>query len=462
MSEVSDSNYWEKRDIADKAKATFRAAVGEEVYAEWAAEASVWRQESMFQLHGNRRDEPAGFNLSWARRWVCKRAHDLGWTEALHGDFDASIRNDRHTHKAERIGKKYQWIALYELCARMADNLQPLPGRDGAGDIARLRNIDPSLLVTQTEDDGWRRFEEPSFWVPQGPSLEAVTVDQALNWLNANEDLFDGADNVEVTNLLDDKRWLVLSGFESWRGGNGVLDRDTWRRIGCFVVRKKDLGKALALIESEHFQTSEDVPSSRSGGLRSYLGEHPWSWCADDNGIDPDNEWIKGWRPSNTKKKAISIRPTTAEYIAEAAGYDASINQNINLNLPAGWLMNGLGLRLTDGRTIMYVDATGVVRFMDPSVAMTGRSAALIDRDAFLSFLMQEKYVAIWAIAGEKNVYGKSHGEGFGGRWTFTRIFHTRGTEIVAMDRYQSFDAPSESQLAALRTAEADSEEHDG
>lgn len=62
----------------------------------------------------------------------------------------------------------------------MADNLQPLPGHDDAGDIGRLRNIDPSLLVTQTEDDGWRCFEASSFWVPPEPDLKPVTVDQAL------------------------------------------------------------------------------------------------------------------------------------------------------------------------------------------------------------------------------------------------------------------------------------------
>uniref|UniRef100_UPI0022E5C815 hypothetical protein n=1 Tax=Aeromonas sp. QDB11 TaxID=2990482 RepID=UPI0022E5C815 len=76
--------------------------------------------------------------------------------------------------------------------------------------------------------------------------------------------------------------------------------------------------------------------------------------------------------------------------------------------------------------------------------------------EAFLAFLKQEKLVAIWALAGEKNVYGGNHNDGFGGRWTFTRIFHSHGDEIIALERYQSFDAPSPSQLAALKqTAES-------
>ena len=457
----NDAEYLEKREITDQARATFRAAVGEEAFAQWNVEASEWRQQGMYQRHGKGHDALAEFNLAWARRWVCKRAHDLGWSEELHGNFDISVKNERQTHQVERIGKKYQWIALYELCARVADNLQPLTKDSAAGDFVRLRNIDPSLLVTQTHDDGWRRFEEPTFWIPPGPAWEPVKVEQALDWLNADQEVYDGMDNISVVNPADSTQWLVLKGFESWRGGSATLDRETWRRIGCFVVRKKDLKDALALLKGKHFQGDSDLPSARSGDFRSYLGAHPWAWRANDDQAKPDSEWIEAWRPYSAMEKAVTIRPTTASYLAESTEYDASISQNINLNLPAGWLIDGLGLRLTDGVTIKYVDAGSVVRFMDPSVSMNGRSAGLIDREAFLSFLNREELVAVWALSGEKNVYGKDHDKGFGGRWTFTRVFHTNGTELVALERYQTFDEPSSSQLAALRKAEEDISEHE-
>lgn len=459
-SEAAELGYAEKRDGTEHAIATFRAAVGEDVYAQWSAQASDWRKSGMFQPFGNRRDEPAEFNLAWARRWVCKRAHDLGWSESLHGAFDLSIRNDRHTHQVERIGKKYQWIALYELCARMADNLQPLPGHDTGVDVLRLRNIDPSLLVAQTEDDGWQRFEEPCFWVPPPPELPPMALDEALRWLNLNVDYVDGEDNIEVKNPTDDKPWLVLKGFENWRGGSKSVKLDTWRRIGCFVVRKRDLKKTLELIKNIHFQGDDDVPSARSPGFHSYLGEHPWSWRAADKKID--NEWQRGWTPRRVDEKPrVSIRPTTASYLAESGGYDASITQSINLNLPAGWLMDGMGLHLTDGATIKYVDRDGVAQFMDPSVTTAGRSAALIDREAFLAFLKKESLVAVWALAGEKNVYGEAS-RGFGGRWTYTRIFHSQGDDIIALERYQTHDAPGADQLASLRKeANEDSGEKD-
>ncbi|MFL9651876.1 P-loop NTPase family protein [Exiguobacterium chiriqhucha] len=49
--------------------------------------------------------------------------YELGYRQEFHGEYDAAIRSfDRHQNSIERIGKKYQWIVLYELLARITDN----------------------------------------------------------------------------------------------------------------------------------------------------------------------------------------------------------------------------------------------------------------------------------------------------------------------------------------------------
>ena len=49
---------------------------------------------------------------------MVQRVIDYGWTAARFGRFDETIRHGRYEgrtgHKAERIGKKYQWIAFHE------------------------------------------------------------------------------------------------------------------------------------------------------------------------------------------------------------------------------------------------------------------------------------------------------------------------------------------------------------
>ena len=60
-----------------------------------------------------------------AKCWVFERVLSLGWTPEKFAGFDkarARFGNGRSEHKIERFGKKYQWIALRELVARVADN----------------------------------------------------------------------------------------------------------------------------------------------------------------------------------------------------------------------------------------------------------------------------------------------------------------------------------------------------
>ena len=434
----------EARERIKAAKSAFLAAVGPDAYEEWREQAEHWRAEGMYQSWA--RKGTAEFNLAWARRWVVKRAHDLGWSEALHGDFDRAIRTDRNEHSLERIGKKYQWLALYELVARMKDNVAHLEDLDP--DELRLRNLDPSLLVAKTSDDGWREFEGKAFWTGEPPELPARTPQEAIAWLHSDDDVLDGPDTIEVTSPDGGRRWLVLTGFETWRLPVDRMRTEAWRRVACLVVKKEDLGATLALMSDIHHTTDTDVPSAEGGGYHVHLGEYPWRSL--DDGHD---EWIADWGPYDAfakKKKRVNVLPTTAEYMAETGGYDGSVVETINLHLPARWIMRDLGLKLTDGRSIRYADASDVTRFMDPSVSAAGRSAALVDRDAFLKSLAAKGLVAVWTVAGEKNAYGDERGDGFGGRFTFTRIYHSDGGGIVADARHDTRDAPDKQQLTAF------------
>lgn len=70
--------------------------------------------------HENLLDE---VSVDWAGRWIAHRAISLGWTTDRFAAFERNhdLRRGREGHKAERFGKKYQWIAHRELLARLAD-----------------------------------------------------------------------------------------------------------------------------------------------------------------------------------------------------------------------------------------------------------------------------------------------------------------------------------------------------
>ncbi len=114
------------------------------------------------------------FDLHLTQRYVIKRVFALGWTAKRFEYFDHHVirYNGRNASKAERIGKKYQWIAYHEACALIADNFQY---RDDLGQSEvehhyegpwqdSTRDIDPSHSFLSTKGDlesaeGW--------WAPQ-------------------------------------------------------------------------------------------------------------------------------------------------------------------------------------------------------------------------------------------------------------------------------------------------------
>lgn len=61
-----------------------------------------------------------------------KRIFELGFNPKLHAKFDryGATSDLRTNNKIERIGKKYQWIAYYELLAKLADNFEIYDEKD--------------------------------------------------------------------------------------------------------------------------------------------------------------------------------------------------------------------------------------------------------------------------------------------------------------------------------------------
>ncbi|WP_212578166.1 hypothetical protein, partial [Vibrio parahaemolyticus] len=67
-------------------------------------------------------------DIQQCRLWITKRAYELGWNSELFPRDGFGTSNSRHENDLERIGKKYQRIALDEIQARLADNYWILNG----------------------------------------------------------------------------------------------------------------------------------------------------------------------------------------------------------------------------------------------------------------------------------------------------------------------------------------------
>ncbi|MGR0183440.1 hypothetical protein [Azospirillum aestuarii] len=444
---------WEKtpeREAYNDVERTFRVTIGEEAWEDFRVRIQGWISNGMYEYTGR---SAVGFNRQWARRWVCKQAHDLGWSEALHGEFDNgwSITRDRMSHSIERVGKKYQWLALYELGARLADNCAFIGDNRSGGSpdsydgesFGSLRDVDPSLLIRNTHDSGWTTFKEPSWWSPILPRLGVATPADRLQWLYGNHDIVDDSRCIDVTDHTGG-RWLVLHSFlavREWSRGDRGLKRDSWARINCIVVKKSALKSLLRKLKSANLGDPHALPHIEISGHHSYIGEYPWH-SSFANLLD----WVK---PGDSfRSLPTAARPTVTEYTCEKSGYDQSLDDTVRVEMPAPWLIRSMGLHLSDGRHPMFVSDNGDIRFFDPAVTELGPHAALVDYNAFLQALACEDLMPVWVIAGEKGVYG-SDDRGFGGRLNFTSLYWLEDGQWKRQS-HRELELPTTEQVAKM------------
>jgi len=223
------------------------------------------------------------FDSQLVARWVFTRVMDLGWRPERFAEFDHSIAasNSRTDHGAERIGKKYQWIALHEALARVADHCVYKPlwsseashashAYEGPWQLGR-RDIDPSLLPAPRPRADHAEASPQAWWVQASAQFPQPCADNARRaWVLEQSDLPDPSRLIDVTDPTK-HRWLAVEGFYEWEEDVPVevprssADRCVlWCRVSGYIVRRADLSPLLRWL-GERKSTEWCMPENTSG-----------------------------------------------------------------------------------------------------------------------------------------------------------------------------------------------------
>ena len=371
---------------------------------------------------GHEARRPPRFDLRQIQRYVLKRVFDLGWTKDRFGHFDRfSVGYDgREASKAERIGKKYQWIAYHEILAFVAGRFQYREqNREEEGDQAyegpwqdHLRDIDPSCTMRSlrggTSWGGhaaawWGAARYDAWGEPKSPR----------DWVLNCDDLPRVEELLIVANPADGSRWLNGQGYFNWkqqppadRESTDVERREIWYICSGYLLRADDAQPFLKWAEEVDFW-GRWMPDAAEV-YRMFLGEHGWA---------PASRYFQkqyygddGWTQPNHGCPA-KVRNVAFEYLREASGFDCSIDESYTLRLPVSDLVTGLAIRWS-GLGADFVDSGGQVVAQDPTVHADGPSALLLREDPLREFLAREKLTICWAVLGEKRVLGAGLGGG--------------------------------------------------
>lgn len=324
-----------------------------------------------------------------------------GLDNELHSAYDITIVQETGGGRskpayAERIGKKYQWNALYRLASLLHDNIVRKRSYSESDPVRpelilhEERKIDPTLtqpyFVAGTKEENW--------WLGQVPDLSATETVGAEAWLDFNEDIPSVQDIISGKSFKG-QNWIPISSHMSFSSSKDGDDYGSPYRIlqislEAFLVRNADLRKIIRKLEKANLNA--DILPSGGKFMYCYAGEYPWATACN---TEPD--WYLGVGDTfgNTR---VEMHNATNEIVAEWE-YDDTLKRNMYLQVPSKKFFecgdlwwNGRDGYCTDQKTV----------FKDPRFESGGKMAMVADFDDLISRLEKLNYSMIWALKGEK------------------------------------------------------------
>ncbi len=384
------------------------------------------------------------FDENIAKRWVLERVLKLGWSPNLHGTYDRKRDSlDRSPNKSERIGKKYQWIALHEFLGLLADNFEygdsynptSVYKYDNPSEIY-TRDIDPScLLKAKAYRDQYKNPSKDCWWVPKFSSWGLTKP--MKKWASSIKDV-PSLESFCFSKDKDGREWVVLDGgsrfvqpFPHYEETYDRARRELWLWFNSFLVKNEDADVLFNLLSSTKSTFSSGLPFENRHFNHFFLREFPTYLAYKHNA----KTYFSGgyWeRKLSGIELPAPVMPTIFDYSTEED--DTSI-ENFHLSLPIKPIFDGMGLKfIKDG----YLGRGSEVIAFDPSINIDGPTILAIDKKEMLKFLKKKGYTLMWFSIGEKLMVGG--GEMGGGR-DYLRFFgvnylksngHTKETLVIS------------------------------
>lgn len=218
--------------------------------------------------------------------------NELGFNEELFGENDCYCDSwDRHrTVKAERIGKKYQWITMYNMLARISDNCKMIdcynyPPKDeiqfeGAWE-PYVRDFDPTLNLNFMVCN-----DAPIFDALRDHVIRGTDENRAVNisdpestkaWLEKNDVFFGDLKSTLILTDSNGQQWVCLTKYCD----TGSKDMDTkqllvWSWIYAYFMTPKQAKNFVECAENGLSVISNDIASHHET-YTIFNREYPWS-----------------------------------------------------------------------------------------------------------------------------------------------------------------------------------------
>ena len=330
-----------------------------------------------------------------------------GYSEEKHGEFDKNVGSGRGrtTIPNERIGKKYQWLALHELLARVADNFPKLEYRWSENEVEyegpwnpSVRDIDPTTLIRVNEDWGESDYQGDFWWYGgKYANWDAGLVD----WLNIDDDVPHAEPIIEVKDP-DGCEWLALECFPDWVEPHGKDDiyKRLWYQVRSCIVDEEEFPSVYEWAANQNYG-GRWMPENSE---RNEVFYREYYWSPSYRYFDDEGLTKKEFYDRTTNQLIFHAEVTSICYLWEA-GEDYSKATSYSFLIPSKQLFDGMKMQFADEEGVFENEEGKMVCF-DAGATEKSKPYLLVRKDVLLEYLKQHHKKIMWYVLGEKNIIG--------------------------------------------------------
>jgi len=359
-----------------------------------------------------------GLDYNDLKNIAIKKIFDMGYDVEKHGRFDRNVPNNRGTEKIyERIGKKYQWIALYELAAQVADNYKMEVHTDSYSKKEKIycegafepdiRNIDPTALLTvNRESNNGRTIHNHLF------QFSSITNHK---WLENFNDLPSINDMIHM--VYKNQEFILLNGWYIWKEEKALESeryqnpqKDMWVLINSYIVKAEQLEAIVNELREKDFMGRWLVEPNKNNTL--YNKEYYWGngYYFFQNPYYCGEEWTQIDKYEDKLDENYQVLLPICEYTTERQGDIFQEGVENSWHKPCRDLFYGLQLKYGQGNSILYND-DGEIMCFESSELVNENIGFFIKKENFLQYLKQRGYSVLWTILAEKRIIGVSYND---------------------------------------------------
>ncbi len=351
-----------------------------------------------------------------------KRIFEYGYDYKLFGDYDTSVKyfQSRHEHLVERIGKKYQWIATYELLSKLHDNFIPhydvysddvidLNNREYF-DINHSKTLDKDQIyyvyyTLEEENTNLLNIDTTNYILSQKQDtdyFDAVDFDASIEEIYEKY-LVKEIENIKYINLFG------LYSFEDRKYNLKNVDRNSITMV-CTAVVYSDKNR----LEKSNYRDYS------CGSYNELFNIQLFDFT---NSLEYDLEYNRRYSLQDYNK---NYKTCYEQYIWEGI-YDESITGGIKVLSPQKWIVKEFNLiRKNEGEWTKDDEIICIHPNID-----NGNQELLFRYDYFVEFLNRKKINVAWTIYCEKSFNNQRYS------WR-VNVFYDHKTNSFTKDIYDS------------------------